>query len=71
MAVAGIVYALREIYAPSSMTAAIAALAAYVVFGPLLDRRFLADIRQLLTARRSANPAPLASDDSGVGAKKD
>jgi O-antigen/teichoic acid export membrane protein len=71
LAVAGAVYALREIYAPSSMTAAIAALAGYVVFGPLLDRRFLSDIRRLLTVRRGASPAPLVSDDSGVEAKKD
>ena len=46
LVVAGTVYALRELYAPSSMTAGAAALAGYVVFGPLLDRRFLADIRR-------------------------
>ena len=52
LAVAGIVYTLRELYAPSSIAAGVAALAGYVVFGPLLDRRFLADIRQLLAVRR-------------------
>lgn len=56
LAVAGTVYALREIYAPSSLTAGVAALIGYVILGPLLDRRFLADIRQLLTARSNANP---------------
>ena len=62
LAVAATVYALRELYAPSSVTAGAAALAAYVVFGPLLDRRFLADLRRLWAVRRSANPAPLARD---------
>ena len=54
LAVAGAVYALRELYAPSSMTAGIAALIGYAIFGPLLDRRFLADLRRLLAARRRA-----------------
>lgn len=61
LVVAGTVYALREIYAPSSMTAGAAAVAGYVIFGPLLDRRFLADIRRLLAVRRSVNPAPNTS----------
>ena len=65
LAVAVAVYALRELYAPSSVPAGAAALAGYVVLGPLLDRRFLADLRRLSAVRR-ANPASLPSDNSGV-----
>ncbi len=66
VAVAGAVFALRELYASSSIIAGVAALVGYVVVGPLLDRRFLADLRQLAAVRRSANPAPLARESSGV-----
>ena len=65
LAVAGNVCVLREIFAPSSLMAGVAALAIYVMLGPLLDRRLRADIGQLLAARR-AKPAPLPTNNSGV-----
>jgi hypothetical protein len=54
---------LREVFAPSSLVAGIAALAAYLILGLLFDRELLADIKQLL-ARRT--PAPLPIKDSGA-----
>jgi hypothetical protein len=56
-------YALRELYAPSGMIAGATALAGYVMFGPLLDRRFVADIRQIAAVRRRAAPAPRDNAD--------
>ena len=54
---------LREVFAPSSLVAGIAALAAYLILGLLFDRELLADIGRLL-ARRT--PAPLPIKDSGA-----
>lgn len=54
---------LREVFAPSSVVAGIAALVAYLILGLLFDRELLADIKQLL-ARRT--PAPLPIKDSGA-----
>ena len=52
LVVAGVVFALHQIYAPSSHIAATAALAGYFVFGPLLDRSFVADLRRLVNLMR-------------------
>ena len=51
LAVAATAYLLRDYYAPSSLMAGVAALAGYVVLGPLLDRSFLADLRRILALR--------------------
>ena len=59
LAVAATAYLLRDYYAPSSLMAGVAALAGYVVLGPLLDRSFLADLRRILAlrAKESGNAA--------------
>jgi O-antigen/teichoic acid export membrane protein len=53
LAVATIVYALREVYAPASVVAGVAALAAYALLGPLVDRSLMADMGRLLAARHA------------------
>ena len=50
--IASVIYALYIRYAPESQLAGLAVLAGYVVFGPILDRSFVADARRLWGARK-------------------
>jgi O-antigen/teichoic acid export membrane protein len=65
LAVAATVVVLREFFAPSSFLAGLAALAAYVMVGLLIDRELLTDIGQFLAARRM-KPAPLPINNSSA-----
>lgn len=55
---AALLYALREYLVPSSIVAGIGALTAYAVIGPLLDRKFVADIGRILATRSAAPGTP-------------
>lgn len=54
---AGAVYVLREYFAPGGFLSGLAALAAYVAAGPLLDRGFISDIRKIIAVRRAGSVA--------------
>jgi O-antigen/teichoic acid export membrane protein len=59
--VAAVLYAMHFRFAPESQLAGLAVLAGYVVFGPLLDRSFVADARQLWETRQRQSGPPTIS----------
>jgi O-antigen/teichoic acid export membrane protein len=64
---AAIAYALYQALAPGNLAAGAAALIGYAAFGLAVDRKIIADIRMLASARRGPRDSgPLASDNSPV-----